>query len=209
MKILLIKNKNDEFGELVEMNELFSKVLIALGKAKENGDYGAKIKDLYWCGKGKIVNSKRKQEKGGIDRRVYKTKRVGYSILKKPGTYNITPLSEILQNRIMNYFWTKHRITIVREDKKSANYTYDNPYPMGSTIHRSVKSPFLTTGPEVVNYSVIDYEKPLKKVLKSWGLWNEEWTAETYLSLKMIMQLEKDLNKLYAKKLGQEKETIV
>ena len=206
MKILLVKNKDDEYGELVEINELFAKMLIKLGKAKENGGFGAKIGDLYWCGESEVTEAKLKQEKGGANKKVYTTKRLRYSILKKPSVDKDVDFVNLLGARKTKKLCNGDCISVKHTNN---GIRYLNLYPTGSELHRNIKASYFDVYNIVQSCPVVDHEKPLKKVLKSRGLWQEDWNDDTFLTTAKIAELEKELMPHYQKNINTEKEIIV
>ena len=82
MELLIKENKNDTHGKVVNMNPLFAKIMIGLGKA-EKKPKGAKLKDLFWCELVKIHYSKSRLKKGEQPRKVYNTHIEDYKIMQK------------------------------------------------------------------------------------------------------------------------------
>ncbi|MBQ8430670.1 MAG: hypothetical protein IJX26_01840 [Clostridia bacterium] len=84
MKLIIKKNPNDEYGELVEMNGLKAKYLIKKGKAHEINVKEAwlSIKDLYFCGFSRINDMKTRYRKGGVEEITRFATRSSYKIAK-------------------------------------------------------------------------------------------------------------------------------
>ena len=82
MELLIKENINNEYGKIVNMNSLFAKIMIGLGKA-ENKPAGAKIKDLYWCSLGDISDSSKILKRGEQPKKSYKVCGIYYNIMQK------------------------------------------------------------------------------------------------------------------------------